>query len=105
MMKINLNVDRYVKVWIRDTVEIEAENKEEALKKIMKLIHYGDPDVDYTDGIKLMESRMIDGSEEMIRSDEIEGNVVEVEDEEGNPLWGNYSEGTSILKTESHDKE
>ena len=100
-MKINLNVDRYVKVWIRDAVEIEAENKEEALKKIVKLIYYGDPDVDYTDGIKLM----IDGSEEMIRSDEIEGNVVEVEDEEGNPLWGNYSEGTSILKTESHDKE
>lgn len=29
-MKINLNVDRYVKVWIRDTVEIEAENKDEA---------------------------------------------------------------------------
>ena len=45
-MKINLNVDRYVKVWIRDAVEIEAENKEEALKKIVKLIYYGDPDVD-----------------------------------------------------------
>lgn len=24
-MKINLNVDRYVNVWIRDTVEVEAE--------------------------------------------------------------------------------
>lgn len=48
---------------------------------------------------------MLDGSEEVISSDETEGNVVEIEDEEGNPLWGNYSEGTSILKTEGHDKE
>lgn len=104
-MKINLNVDRYVKVWIRDTVEIEAKNKDEALRKMVKLIYYGDPDVGYTDGVKLIESRMLDGSEEVISSDETEGNVVEIEDEEGNPLWGNYSEGISILKTEGHDKE
>lgn len=104
-MKINLNVDRYVKVWIRDTVEIEAENKEEALKKMVKLIYYGDPDVGYTDGVKLIESRMLDGSEEAISSDEAEGNVVEIEDEEGNPLWGNYSEGINILKTEDYDKK
>ena len=104
-MKINLNVDRYVKVWIRDTVEVEAENKEEALKKMVKLIYYGDPDVGYTDGAKLIESRMLDGSEEVISSDETEGNVVEIEDEEGNPLWGNYSEGINILKTEDYDKE
>ena len=39
-MKINLNVDRYVKVWIRDTVEIEAENKDEAQKYGAIIVRY-----------------------------------------------------------------
>lgn len=96
-MKINLNVDRYVKVWIRDTVEIQAENKEEALKKMVDLIYNGDPDVGYANGVELVESRILNGSEEVVGVDEVDGNVVEIEDDEGNLLWGNKSDGKTIL--------
>lgn len=99
-MKINLNVDRYVKVWIRDTVEIEAENKEEALKKMVDLIYNGDPDVEYTNGVELVESGILNGSEEAVGVDEEDGNVMEIEDDEGNLLWGDKSDGRKILNKE-----
>lgn len=99
-MKINLNVDRYVKVWIRDTVEIEAENKEEALKKMVDLIYNGDPDVGYTNGVELVGSRILNGSEEAVGVDEEDGNVMEIEDDEGNLLWGDKSDGRKILNKE-----
>lgn len=96
-MEIELNVDRYVKVWIRDRVRIEAENEEEALRKMVDLIYNGDPDVGYTNGVELVESGILNGSEEAVGVDEEDGNVMEIEDDERNLLWGDKSDGKTIL--------